>query len=91
MSHIGQTPPKEWKSDYSSSNPGLHKLYVNTAMKILTDVNAFIGTMNDYSNLNASDFCGPVWEMRKQKINDDRAFAEAAAKLMAGEQPEDDD
>lgn len=89
--HIGKIAPRVYTSDFSQSNPALHELYVNTAMVHLKQVNEFLDTMWEHSNTNASDFATVVYQVRQSKIDNDAAYRDAAARLMAGHEPVDED
>ena len=75
------------KSDFSQSNPRLHALYVNWAMQHLLVINEFIDQLDDFSNLYMLDTAVAVRAERAKLIDNNAAYRDAAARLMAGHEP----
>lgn len=88
--YIGKTPPREYEYDVSLSNPGLHELYVNTAMIHLKAINKMIKKVDRFSNVNMMDLQGALWDNRQKLIDENTAYRDAAARLMAGHRPEEE-
>lgn len=72
------------KLDVSQSNPKLHQLYVSWAMQHLLTINAFIDRLDDFSSLNMLDMSIAVRAERAKLIDNNTAYRDAAARLMAG-------
>lgn len=88
--YIGKTPPRQYDYDVSHTNPGLHELYTGWAMKHLASLNAMIQELDDFSNLNMDEALTGLWTARQNLIDNNTAYRDAAARLMAGHQPPSD-
>lgn len=69
------------------NNPALHALYVGWAMHHLIAINKAIDELDAFSNINLLDIIADLRDNRAELINTDEAYRDAAAKLMAGEEP----
>lgn len=66
-------------SDYRTSNPKLHQLYVGWARETIQATTALCQTLWDQSRWPASDIATAAWEKLKEHIRTDAAWFEAAA------------
>lgn len=75
-------------SDFSESNPGLHKLYVETAARHLGIVDKMMRRLDKESNLNTTDFINALHLVRESKVKHDAAYRDAdrIIRSMKGEQ-----
>ena len=62
---------------YRDSDPGLHYLYVRSAIKHLIAIDQVIQRLWDFSNMNLLDSCDALMKERKHLLDTKAAYAEA--------------
>jgi hypothetical protein len=72
-------------SDYSESNPGLHRLYVFWAQDHLKMIGEFLDRCAEYSNVNINIIAGAVAEQRAILLRTNAAYREACWRLQSGD------
>ncbi len=77
--------------DLSTTNPGLHNLYVGWAMMHLDTINDTIEELDNYSNTSLFGVTNAMRAERAKLIKGDAAYRDAAARLMAGDPIPDED
>lgn len=71
------------RSDFSTSNPNLHRLYVSYAQEELMLYDEMIRNLNEFSRVNPSIMAGLIHQERANLIKEDAAYREAAWRIMA--------
>lgn len=77
--------PAEPISDYSESNPGLHRLYVFWAQDHLKMIGEFLDRCAEYSNVHINIIAGTVAEQRAILLRTNAAYREACWRLQSGD------
>lgn len=77
--------PAEPISDFSTSNPKLHRLYVYWAQDHLKMIGEFLDRCAEYNNFNISMLTGAIAEHRAILIRTNAAYREACWRLQSGD------
>lgn len=77
--------PAEPISDFSVSNPKLHKLYTYWAQDHLKMIGEFLDRCAEYSNVHMSMLAGAIAEHRAMLIRTNAAYREACWRLQSGD------
>jgi hypothetical protein len=69
----------------------LHAIHVNSAMQHLIVISRFIQDIAEFSDVNLNSILQAAFNARADLIHENNAYRDAAAALMAGDEPTDDD
>lgn len=77
--------PAEPISDFSESNPKLHRLYVYWAQDHMKMIGEFLDRCAEYSNVHMHMLAGAITEHRAMLIRTNAAYREACWRLQSGD------
>jgi uncharacterized 2Fe-2S/4Fe-4S cluster protein (DUF4445 family) len=74
---MAEQTEKKFEHDVREENPGLHLLYVKTAVKHLTLIDRMLQVVEDQANLNMLDLLTAMAAERQKLLDTNAAYADA--------------